>query len=77
MSKVHPQKQPGFYINSKCKTFQKGQDWSDILNFVTDYPFETNDYTPDGTDWSGGEPGPHDPVSELTKKYVVCIKQVR
>lgn len=71
------QSQPGFYIKSKCKTFQKGQEWTDILNFITEYPFETHDYTPEGTNWIGGEPCPHDPCQELTKKYVIIIKQVR
>jgi len=38
---------------------------------------ETHDWQPEGTDWSGGEPGPHDPRCDLKKKYVITVKEVR
>lgn len=59
---------------SKSKTFEKGADFGDVAEWVLSR-FETHDWQPEGTDWSGGEPGPHDPVCELKHKYrVVVIK---
>lgn len=58
---------------SKSKTFHKGDDaTAEILDFVMSN-LETDDYTPEGTDWSGGEPGPFDPRSDLKFKYVITL----
>lgn len=58
---------------SKSKTFHKGDDaLSEILDFVMG-SIETDDYTPEGTEWSGGEPGPHDPRHDLKFKYVITV----
>ncbi len=65
-----------FYIKSKAKTFYKGDDYAELIDWFTNQ-IETHDYQPEGTNWSGGEPGPHDPVCELAKKYVITIKEVR
>jgi hypothetical protein len=59
---------------TKSKTFQKGDDFYEVIEwFTSEGKFETNDYTPEGTNWSGGEPGPHDPVSALKNKYLITI----
>jgi|SRR6478609_5262471 len=62
---------------SKSKTFQKGDDFYEVINFFTqDGLFELDEIQPEGTDWSGGEPGPHDPQSLLKHKYIVYVVKV-
>jgi hypothetical protein len=60
---------------SKSKTFQKGDDYGDAVEWFL-HQIETTDYQPEGTEWSGGEPGPHDPVCELTHKYIVTVTKI-
>lgn len=63
---------------SVTKTFQKGDDFIDVVNFFTghDMFIETHDYQPEGTCWSQGEPGPYDPRCELKYKYVITIRRI-
>jgi hypothetical protein len=63
---------------TKSKTFKKGDDFSEILTWIVseDSTIETNDYTPEGGTYSGGEPIPYDPVSELKHKYIVTISKL-
>lgn len=56
----------------KSKTFQKGDEAWPLIDWVT-RQIETNEYQPEGTDWGGGMPSPHDPVCELKHKYVITI----
>lgn len=60
---------------SKSKTFQKDLEFYEIMEWIgsKESTIETNDYTPEGTNWSGGEPGPYDPVSALKYKYLITI----
>lgn len=61
--------------SSKSKTFQQQEDYGNVVEWFFKQ-FETNDYQPEGTDWSGGEPGPIDPVCELKHKYIVTVTKV-
>ena len=63
-----------FYIKSKAKTFYKGDDYGDIIEWFMSQ-IETHDYQPEGTDC--GLLSPPDPVCELAKKYVITVKEVR
>jgi hypothetical protein len=60
---------------SKSKTFQKDEDYGQLIEWVM-ANIETHDWQPEGTDWSGGEPGPHDPHCDLMHKYVITIKRI-
>lgn len=64
------------YIKSKTKTFQKDQDYGEVIEWFMSN-IETYDYEPEGTDWSCGMPGPHDPECNLSKKYVITIKELK
>ncbi len=57
---------------SKSKTFQKGDDLSDAFDWFISQ-LETTDWQPEGTNWIGGEPCPHDPRCDLTHKYTITI----
>jgi hypothetical protein len=57
---------------SSSKTFQKGDDYGELIEWFMKQ-IETNDYQPEGTEWSGGEPAPYDPVCELKHKYRIVI----
>jgi hypothetical protein len=60
---------------SKTKTFQKGDNYGELIEWIM-AQIKTHDYQPEGTDWSGGEPSPHDPVCELMFKYKITINQL-
>lgn len=62
-------------MTSKSKTFQKGDDYGDLVEWFMNQ-IEVNEYQPEGTEWSGGEPGPFDPVCELNQKYVITVKKI-
>lgn len=59
----------------KSKTFFKAEDYGDLIEWVM-HQIETHEYQPGGTEWSGGEPAPYDPVCELKHKYVITITKV-
>ena len=56
------------------KTFQQGDDYGELIEWFMKQ-IETNDYQPEGTEWSGGEPAPFDPVCELKHKYTITVRQ--
>jgi hypothetical protein len=60
---------------SKSKTFQKGDDYGELIEWFMKQ-IETHDYQPEGTEWSGGEPTPFDPVCELTAKYTITVTKI-
>ncbi len=60
---------------SKSKTFQKGDDYSELIEWFMKQ-VETDDSFPEGTDWSGGEPGPIDPLCELRHKYIITVTKI-
>jgi hypothetical protein len=60
---------------SKSKTFSKDTDFGEVISWFTDQ-IETNDYQPEGVDWSGGEPGPIDPRCDLVSKYIITVTKV-
>lgn len=61
---------------SKSKTFAKGDaDIHEMIEFVVQN-IETYDDTPQGTNWSQGEPGPHDPVERLSHKYIITVTRI-
>lgn len=61
--------------SSKTKTFQKGDEYGELIEWFMKQ-IETHDYQPEGTEWSGGEPVPYDPVCELVSKYTITITKV-
>lgn len=46
---------PRYYIKSKAKTFYKGEDYGEMIEWFMKQ-IETVDFQPEGTNWSGGEP---------------------
>jgi hypothetical protein len=60
---------------SLTRTFQKGDDYGKMVEWLFNQ-FETDDYQPEGTDWSGGEPGPMDPRCDLKHKYRITITKI-
>lgn len=60
---------------SKSKTFQKGDDYGELIEWFMKQ-VETHDWQPEGTDWSGGMPGPNDPVCELANKYIITVTKI-
>jgi hypothetical protein len=61
------QKQPGFYINSKCRTFQRGSNYNEVVKFVAGVV---------GKKYEEVLNFENDKIV-TTRKYVICIKQVR
>ena len=59
---------------SKSKTFQKGDDYSEVVEWFMKQ-LEVYEWQPEGTNWSGGEPGPFDPVCELKAKYKIQVSK--
>lgn len=59
---------------SKTKTFQKGDELSEALDFLIEN-IETHDYQPEGTHWSGGEPCPMDPRCDFAHKYIITRRK--
>lgn len=62
-------------MKTKSKTFQKGDDVPDMLDFIMNN-IETHDYQPEGISSYNDGLTPYDPVSELKHKYVITIKQI-
>lgn len=60
---------------SKSKTFQQGDDYGELIEWFMKQ-IETHDYQPEGTNWCGGEPSPHDPVCELKAKYRITVTKI-
>lgn len=60
---------------TKCKTFQKGEQFYELIEWVGEN-VSVIDWQPEGTDWSGGEPGPIDPRCDLDAKYIVTITRI-
>lgn len=61
--------------DSKSKTFQKGDQFHEVIEWFSNQ-LETTDWQPEGTNWSGGEPGPNDPRCDLDHKYIITITKV-
>jgi hypothetical protein len=61
---------------SKSKTFQKGDDYGELIEWVMKQ-IETHDYTPEGTSSYGDGLAPFDPVCELKEKYTIIVKKVK
>jgi hypothetical protein len=62
-------------MKSKSKTFHKGEDLSGMMDWFVNQ-IETHDWQPEGTEWSGGEPGPFDPRCDLKHKYIITVTKV-
>lgn len=60
---------------SKSKTFQKEDQLHETVDWMVSQ-LEIHDWQPEGTEWSGGEPGPHDPRSDLKFKYIITVTKV-
>ena len=60
---------------SRSKTFQQGCDYQEIIDWFVKH-IDTEDFQPEGTNWSGGEIGPWDPECNLKHKYIVTITKV-
>ena len=60
---------------AKSKTFQKGDDYGPLIEFVM-ANVETHDFLPEGGTYIGGEPVPNDPECLLAEKYIVTITKV-
>jgi len=61
--------------SSKSKTFLKGDDFGEAIEWFTNQ-IETHDWQPKGTNWGGGEPGPHDPRCDLKNKYIITVTKI-
>jgi hypothetical protein len=59
-------------IFCNSKTFQKGDDYSELIEWVLS-KIKTIDYQPEGVASYNDGLSPYDPVSELDAKYVVTI----
>ena len=62
-------------MKTKSKTFAKGDEFHDMHEWFVQQ-IETDDWQPEGTDWSGGEPGPLDPRCDLKFKYRIIIQKI-
>jgi hypothetical protein len=60
---------------SVSKTFQKGDDYGELYEWFIKQ-IETHEWQPEGTDWSGGEPGPIDPHCDLAHKYIITVTRI-
>lgn len=58
--------------NSITKSFKQGEDAGELIEWFINQ-IETHDWQPEGTDWSGGQPGPIDPRSDLKHGYRITI----
>lgn len=60
---------------SKSKTFHQDTPYSELFDWMMSN-LEINAHQPLGTDWSGGEPGPHDYREDLKHKYIITVTKV-
>lgn len=66
---------PTIQRSSKSKTFQEGDEFGELYDWFLNQ-IETVEWQPEGTDWSGGEPGPIDPRCDLKHKYTITVTKI-